>query len=312
MTSSIWSSSSTPPLVDSADPNAVELGMKFRSDVAGYVTGVRFYKSAANTGVHVGNLWTTSGTLLASVTFSGETASGWQQALFANPVLISPNTTYVVSYYAPVGRYSATNSGFNGASVDSPPLHALANGTDGPNGVYQYSTSSAFPSQTYSSSNYWVDVVFSTSTTTAFPSSTVVETGTLSAGTAARLNADDNSYYQVNSTTTGTRSSAWYGSFPGVPKTLSNLKVTYKGKNSRSCTEAVSIWNWSTSAWVQLDSRAVSTTEISRGPLAPTGTLANYVSGSSGTGELRVEVKCSTTAGTFTSSGDLMSIEYDN
>ena len=52
---------------------------------------LRFYKSAANIGSHVGNLWSTAGTLLATVTFSGETASGWQQANFRTPVLISPS-----------------------------------------------------------------------------------------------------------------------------------------------------------------------------------------------------------------------------
>ncbi len=55
---------------DSGDTSSVELGVKFRSDVAGQVTGVRFYKSAANTGTHVGNLWSSSGQLLGSVTFT--------------------------------------------------------------------------------------------------------------------------------------------------------------------------------------------------------------------------------------------------
>ena len=43
--------------------------MRFRSSVNGYITGIRFYKSATNTGTHLGNLWTGSGTLLATATF---------------------------------------------------------------------------------------------------------------------------------------------------------------------------------------------------------------------------------------------------
>ena len=39
-------------------PSAVELGVKFRTDVAGSITGVRFYKGSQNTGTHVGHLWT--------------------------------------------------------------------------------------------------------------------------------------------------------------------------------------------------------------------------------------------------------------
>ena len=55
------------------DTAAVELGVKFRSDVDGYVTGVRFYKGTGNTGTHVGHLWSATGTNLGTVTFTGET-----------------------------------------------------------------------------------------------------------------------------------------------------------------------------------------------------------------------------------------------
>ena len=61
---------------------------------------------------------------------------------------ITANTTYVVSYYAPVGRYSADESYFAGSGVDNSPLTALANGADGGNGVYRYGTGGGFPSST--------------------------------------------------------------------------------------------------------------------------------------------------------------------
>jgi len=57
---------------------AVELGVKFWSDVNGSITGIRFYKASTNTDTHVANLWTSSGTLLTTAMFTGETASGWQ------------------------------------------------------------------------------------------------------------------------------------------------------------------------------------------------------------------------------------------
>ena len=50
--------------------------MKFKADYNGTVTGIRFYKAAANTGTHIGSLWTTDGTRLATATFTNETASG--------------------------------------------------------------------------------------------------------------------------------------------------------------------------------------------------------------------------------------------
>ena len=95
----IWGSWATPTNVDSGDPNAVEVGVKFLSDVAGQISSIRFYKSAANTGVHVGNLWSSTGTLLGRATFNSETASGWQQVSLPSPVSISANAVYVASYH---------------------------------------------------------------------------------------------------------------------------------------------------------------------------------------------------------------------
>jgi hypothetical protein len=160
---SIWPASSAPGTVDSGDPTPSELGVKFRSDVNGYVTGVRFYKSSANTGVHIGNLWSDSGALLASATFVGETASGWQQVNFGAAIPITQGTTYIVSYHTSTGHYSFDANYFATSGVDNAPLHALVEGVDGSNGVTAYNVpTSSFPTQTYQSSNYWVDVVFST------------------------------------------------------------------------------------------------------------------------------------------------------
>ena len=102
----IWLSSAVPAVPASSDSGPYEMGVKFRSDIDGYITGVRFYKGSGNTGSHVGHLWTSSGSLLATATFTSETATGWQQVDFAQPVQIARNTTYVVSYWDPVGHYS--------------------------------------------------------------------------------------------------------------------------------------------------------------------------------------------------------------
>ena len=48
------------------------------------------------------------------------------------------NTIYVASYHANNGHYSADINYFEGKGVDNPPLHALANGVSGGNGVYAY------------------------------------------------------------------------------------------------------------------------------------------------------------------------------
>jgi glutamine amidotransferase PdxT len=193
---SIFSASSVPASVANNDGQPLEIGVKFRSTQAGYITGVRFYKGAANTGTHIGHLWSSTGTKLAEVTFTGETASGWQQMLFTTPVAITANTTYVASYFSSGGYYAITNPYFSTATTNGP-LTALANGTDGGNGVYVYSSASAFPNNTYQTSNYWVDVVFATSVTPDTQAPTVSLTApangaTVSGTTSVTATASDN------------------------------------------------------------------------------------------------------------------------
>jgi hypothetical protein len=163
---SLMGSSVTPWSLDENDTSAVEVGVKFKADLDGTITGVSFYKSSLNTGTHVGNLWSASGTLLASGTFTNETATGWQKLTFTTPVNITAGTTYVASYYAPKGHYSVFSayyywpSPFGGNSLDSPPLHAISANGGGGNGLFSYSGSSTFPTNSFNGENYAVDVSF--------------------------------------------------------------------------------------------------------------------------------------------------------
>ncbi len=167
---SIWGSGFTPTVTDSGSSSPVEVGVKFTSDVYGTINGIKFYKSTANTGTHIGNLWTAGGQLLASATFTGESTSGWQSVSFSKPVPILPNTTYVASYFAPKGHtadddyylYENPQPATMGPTVaDSPPLHAVrSTATNGGNGVYTDSSSSTFPANADTGTNYWVDVSF--------------------------------------------------------------------------------------------------------------------------------------------------------
>lgn len=142
---------------------------------------------------------------------------------------------------------------------------------------------------------------------TAFPATTTIQAGGVRAGSATSLRLSDNVYYDVNSTTSGTRTSDWYGRFTGVSSALGNLKVTYEGRSSRTTTQTVSVFNWTTGLWVQLDSRSVSNGDVTIN-LVPAGTLADYVSA---TGELRIRVRNTNGSRSFYSRGDLMKIAYD-
>lgn len=138
-------------------------GMKFRSSTVGYVTGVRFYKTTGNTGNHTGLLYTSTGTVLSSVLFTGETATGWQTMSFPGAVVLSANTTYVIALFNDAGNYTEQNGYFNGTAITNGPLTALADGTDGCNGPFdkRVLATPSFPTTCFQQANYWVDVVFS-------------------------------------------------------------------------------------------------------------------------------------------------------
>jgi Domain of unknown function (DUF4082)/Bacterial Ig domain len=208
---SIWQLSATPTEIDGNDPTPVELGVKFRADTIGYVTGLRFYKASTNVGTHVGHIWSSAGVLLGSATFTNETGSGWQQVTFSTPVFLSANTTYVASYFAPSGHYSADLNYFATAGVDSPPLHALGNGVDGPNGLYIYTSSGGFPANSYMSTNYWVDVLYTTAQTSSISGTITGAAGagatvTLSGASSATTTADGLGNYTFNGAITGSYS----------------------------------------------------------------------------------------------------------
>ena len=155
---SIWSDSVVPPIEN--DPAAVELGVKFRSDVAGEITGLRFYKGPGNTGTHTGHLWTAAARSSprprspARRPPAGRRSSSRRRWRSTRTPPTSPPTT---PRTAATPRPTATSPG---QGADSPPLHALADGVDGANGVYSYGPAGVFPTSTFEASNYWVDVVF--------------------------------------------------------------------------------------------------------------------------------------------------------
>ncbi len=158
---SIWASTAQPSVASANDPGPVNLGVQFTPAVNGWISGIRFYKGTVNTGTHVGSLWTASGALLGQVTFTNESASGWQEADFSSPIAVTAGTTYVASYFAPNGGYSVNSAYFASAGVTNGPLTApQSSAVSGGNGVYTYGSSPAFPSSSYNATNYWVDVVF--------------------------------------------------------------------------------------------------------------------------------------------------------
>jgi hypothetical protein len=233
---SLWGSDATPGTVDSNDPQAVELGVQFSSAVPGYVNGVRFYKSAANTGTHIGSLWTSGGTLLAQATFSNETASGWQQVTFSSPVAVTPGTTYVAGYHTDTGHYSEDDKYFSNGDYVNSPLTAPGGNPATPNGLFAYSQVPTFPTDTFNGSNYWVDVAF---TSTPVPVSIQVSAPqtTIPKGTSVQLSAVES--FSDGSTKDVTSQATWSSSNSAVLTAAAGGSV--QGVATGSATASASI-----------------------------------------------------------------------
>jgi hypothetical protein len=130
-----------------------ELGIKFTSSVGGQINAIRFWKPSNDTGLHVGRVWTTSGQQLASVNFTNETSSGWQQQSLATPLSVAANTVYVVTVNTANRYYVLTPYGLASKIVHNDLSSVL--GTDGVIGP-----AGSFPVETYLSADFFRDVVF--------------------------------------------------------------------------------------------------------------------------------------------------------
>ncbi len=156
-----------PPATDANDGVPYELGMQFQSSVDGIITAIRYWRADSEACVdnsHTGNIWSATGTLLASVSFVGETAGGgWQEQLLATPLAITANTTYTVSVNT-LGYYVYTYQGLKDPIVNGS-LSSIAGSSlgtcTGPadaNGVY--GSPGNFPTSSFNCANYFRDVQF--------------------------------------------------------------------------------------------------------------------------------------------------------
>ena len=148
--------------VEESDTQSVELGIKFRTDVDGNVSAVRFYRAVPVNSGYTVHVWSATGELLGTgMAIEGQQPTpGWQTIQVYPPVPITAGQTYIASYYASKGQYSVSENFFTNTTITNGPVHALSDGVDGGNGVYVYGEGGGFPNQTHNASNYWVDIIF--------------------------------------------------------------------------------------------------------------------------------------------------------
>ena len=90
-----------------------------------------------------------------------------------------------------------------------------------------------------------------------------------------------------------------------------DLRITYKGKNSASCSQTLEVLRWTEWTWVPLSQRSVGTTEVKLANLVPVGSASDYVSGCLRPGKVEVRVRCTRSSSNFYSSADLLRIAYE-
>lgn len=216
--------SETPALASDADINSVELGIQFKSRVAGDVAGIRFYKGTNNTGTHTASLWSGS-KRVATATFAGESASGWQIVNFVTPMHIAAGTVYTASYLAPRGRY-AVNDPYK-FPHNNGDLTALR-------GTYRYG--GGYPSTVYQASNYWVDILFAPTfaTTSAPTSATTAPTTSSTLATTTVPTPPSNTPTTSPPTTIKTTAPSTIGTTPTNTQSTSSTTTTTQ-KQTLSC-----------------------------------------------------------------------------
>jgi subtilase family serine protease len=227
---------------------------------------------------------------------------------------VSPNgaaTSYHFEYGPTPSYTSSTTSASAGSGSTAVAESAVLTGLS-PSTTYHFRIVATNSNGTSNGLDGSFTTAASPSSTFSFPSSVSITSGSLGSGSAGNLAAADGSFYNVLSTTGRKPVAQWSGVMSGVPNTLSSLSVTFTGKSTAACTQAVAILNTSTGAWKLLDSRAASTGTPGTVTTALAGRLTNFVSGSSGSGNVQLRVTCTGTAGQaqFTDQADLLKVSW--
>ena len=136
--------------------NGVELGVKFQTSRDLLITGIRVYR--VDLATITGSLWAADGSLLATGRFAPTDTRNWQDLTFSRPVAVSPDRTYVASYYSPATKYAFQYDFFRDEQLTRGPVTALRAVEGDPNGVHCYDVAAcrSFPRSPYRSSTYWV------------------------------------------------------------------------------------------------------------------------------------------------------------
>ena len=161
---------------DAWETSGVMLGTLLTFSVSGQVTGCRWrYPLALPAQPVVAKFYQygteSSGTELASATFSSPTAGAWNTVNFGAAVNVTANTKYLSCVWSN-RDYVRTDSFFTSALTNAQ-ITGPANGT-AKNGKFKFTNTPGYPDSDQSGACYFVDVLFTPSGTDAPPEADVV------------------------------------------------------------------------------------------------------------------------------------------
>lgn len=197
--------SQTPALPDVSEGSPVTVGITLTFSVAGTVSGARFYAPATISGTFEAAFWrvttddtgTGAGTLLANATFGSITPGAWNTVAFSSAVAVDTTHAYVIGLRTSLGRYTATGGLFSSAIVNSP-ITGPQDGAAFPAGGFTKLNNGRFtsgltnyPTSTFGSNGYFIDVLFDASGSDVLLSANWSAGGnmTLALASEARLSA---------------------------------------------------------------------------------------------------------------------------
>ena len=154
---SLFSSSDTPAVLSDSDTSQVNLGVRFTSSAAGTITGIKYYKSANDTGTHTGSLWSSTGYA------SGEcNLHQWDYQRLADRDVQQSGIDHrrhdLRGELPQQWSLRKHRQLFHHRSCQRPLDRARKQ-----QWCLHYGNGNLFPTSTFNATNYWVDVVFNPS-----------------------------------------------------------------------------------------------------------------------------------------------------
>jgi hypothetical protein len=151
------------PATSATDGQALNLAHEFKTTGQTWATGIRFFRGTLSVvGPITGHITTVdtinTGTPVAGtdVTFT-LSGLGWQEALFAEPVELSPDVRHKVVYHVP-DHFTVTAGYWTNDAVNGPlTAYSDVNATVA-QGSFSTGVITTFPTGDGNGGNYWIDV----------------------------------------------------------------------------------------------------------------------------------------------------------